>query len=276
MREFELLPGAKERINALVAPMIMRMGAEDYLKLPKELERRHYVELPAAARKDYDAVEEKLMGTLFTRPLVTAAAARSKCAQIANGAVYLDPTPEDERWPSHARPVKVVHTAKVDALVDLYEELQGEPILVMIGFHHDVVAIRKAIGSDIPCINGGVTKTQASDYIARWNKGTLPILLGHAASMSHGLNLQKFSARHVAFFHIPDDLDQYEQAYKRVNRQGNKAEFVMRHLFIARATVDVPKMRNLERKGTTQQDFLKAMKEYDLERQKERGGRKRG
>jgi SNF2 family DNA or RNA helicase len=255
-REFELLPGAKEEINKLVAPLVMRLGAKDYLNLPKELERRHYVELPTA-------------------PMVHAAAARSRCAQIANGAVYLDPTPEDERWPSKLRPTRVVHTAKVEALVDLYEELQGEPILVCIGYHHDVTAIRKALGKDIPCINGGVTSKQRADFTANWNKGLLPMLMIHPASAGHGVNLQKFSAKHVAFFHIPDDLDQYEQAYKRVNRQGNKAEFVMRHLFIARATVDVPKMRNLERKGTTQQDFLKAMKEYDLERQKERSRHKR-
>ena len=262
MREWEILPGSAEKINALVAPMVMRLDAQDYLKLPKTLERTHYVELPPAVRKEYDGIEENMMSTLFTAPLTTSASARSKCAQIANGSVYVDAL-LDERWPGlRQRPSKVVHTAKVDALVDLYEELQGEPMLISIGYHHDVEAIRRALGQDMPCINGSTTRTQASAFIAAWNKGLLPGMMVHPASAGHALNLQKFSARHVAFFDIPDDFDLYDQVFRRVWRQGNKADFVMRHLFVCRDTVDIPKIRNLNRKGTGQKAFLDAMREY--------------
>ena len=266
MREWELLPGADKEINELVAPMMLRLDAKDYLKLPKDPVRDHFVELPPAVRTEYDSIEKNLMSTLFTAPMVNSASARSKCAQIANGSIYLDRQPEDERWPSKARPTKVLHTAKIGALVDLYDELQGEPLLCAIGFHHDVDAIRLALGKDIPCINGQTTRTQSSDFIDRWNKGRLPILLVHPASAGHALNLQKFNARHVAFFYIPDDYDHYDQCFRRVWRQGNKADFVMRHHFIARATVDVAKMRNLKRKGDGQRAFLDAMREYAAER----------
>ncbi len=267
MREWEILPGAAEKINKLVAPMVMRLDAKDYLKLPKELERTHLVELPPAARKEYDAIEGSLMSTLFSQPLINSASARSKCCQIANGAVYLDNEPGEEAWTKN-RPTKAVHTAKVDALVDLVRELQGEPILVGIGFKHDVEAIRAALGAGIPCINGDTTRKQAGDYIEQWNAGLLPVLLGHPASMGHALNLQKFNAQNVGFFDIPDDLDRYEQFYLRVNRQGNKAAYVMKHHFVATATVDVVKMRNLRRKDTGQKAFLSAMKEYSEERRK--------
>lgn len=265
MREWEILPGAADQINALVAPMVLRLDAEEYLKLPRELERVHRVELPAAARKEYDNIEGNLMSTLFTAPMVNSAAARSKCAQIADGAVYVDRGvgDGDVRWPtSKERPVKVLHTAKVDALMDLYEELQGEPLLVGIGYHHDVVAIRKAMKREVPCINGATTRTQASEYIEQWNKGKLDMMLIHPASGGHGLNLQKFNARHVCFFWIPDDFDHYDQLYRRVRRQGNKADFVMRHCIVAAATVDVAKMANLKRKGSGQRDFLNAMRDY--------------
>jgi SNF2 family DNA or RNA helicase len=266
MCEWEILPGAAEQINALVAPMVLRLDAEDYLKLPRELERIHYVELPSVARKEYDSIEESLMSTLFTSPLTTSAAARSKCAQIADGSVYLDAGPQDERWPTKERRVKVVHTEKVNALMDLYEELQGEALLVGIGYHHDVTAICKAMGRMVPCINGNTTRTQAAEYIEQWNKGKLDILLIHPASGGHGLNLQKFNARHVAFYWIPDDFDHFDQLYRRVRRQGNSAEFVMRHCFVTKATVDVAKMRNLKRKGDGQRAFLDAMREYAAER----------
>ena len=268
MREWEILPGAAEEINKLVAPMVLRLDAKDYLKLPRVMERDHFVELPAKVRAEYDSIEKDLLSTLFDAPLTTSAAARSKCAQIANGAMYLDAGPQDERWPTKARPVKVMHTAKIDALVELHDELQGEQLLIFVGFHHDVDAIRRALGKDMPCINGETTRGQASDYIDRWNRGTLTDMMAHPASAGHALNLQKFNPRHVAFFYIPDDYDHYDQGFRRVWRQGNKAEFVMKHHFIARATVDVPKMRNLKRKGDGQRGFLDAMREYAMEKYK--------
>lgn len=267
MREWEILPGADKKIDKLVAPLVMRLDAKDYLKLPKELEQTHRIELPAAARIEYDKIENSLLSTLFSAPLVSSASARSKCCQIANGSVYLDSDP-DERWRSKNRPVKVMHTAKVEALVDLVNELQGEPLLLGIGYRHDVTAIQKALGNDVPVINGTTTRGQAADYIERWNKGLLPLLLGHPSSMGHALNLQKFNAQHVGYFDIPDNYDTYDQFFLRVCRQGNKAAYVMRHHFIVANTVDVPKMRNLRSKGSGQRAFLDAMKKYSEERRK--------
>ena len=269
-KEWEILPGAAEKIDKLVAPLVLRLDAKDYLKLPKELEQTHRVELPPKARLEYDKIESSLMSTLFTAPLVSSASARAKACQIANGSVYTDPTPE-ERW-GKERPFTIVHTAKVDALVELVNELQGEPLLAAIGYRHDVSAIRKALGKGTPCINGETTRAQAADYIERWNKGLIPVLLGHPQSMSHGLNLQHFNAQHVAYFWIPDDLDVYEQFFLRVCRQGNKSAFVMKHHFVCMNTVDVVKMRNLRRKDTGQKAFLAAMKVYS----EERNGKKKG
>lgn len=269
MREWEILPGADKQIDALVAPLVMRLDAKDYLKLPKELERTHRVELPAKARLEYDKIENSLLSTLFSAPLINSASARSKCCQIANGAVYLDSDP-DERWSNHNRPFKEIHTAKVEAVVDLVNELQGEPLLLGIGYHHDVTALRKALGKNTPVINSKTTKKQAGEYIEHWNKGLLPVLMGHPASMAHALNLQKFSSQHVGYFDIPDNYDWYYQFFLRVCRQGNKAAFVMKHHFVVTATVDVPKMRNLRSKATGQNAFLEAMKKYSEERRKKR------
>lgn len=268
MRQWKILPGAAAKIDKLVAPMVMRLDAKDYLKLPKELERTHRVELPPAARIEYDAIEDSLISDIFKGPQVNSASARSKCCQIANGAVYTDADPDEHWGRSKARPFQEVHTAKVEALVDLVGELQGEPLLLGIGYHHDVACIRKALGKDIPVINGTTTRKQAADYIEQWNKGLLPLLLGHPASMGHALNLQKFNAQNVGYFDIPDNYDTYEQFFLRVCRQGNKSTFVIKHHFVAVNTVDVVKMRNLRNKATGQNAFLAAMKKYSEERRK--------
>jgi SNF2 family DNA or RNA helicase len=265
MREWELLPGKDKEINALVAPMVLRLDAKDYLKLPTAPDQFHEVELPAKVQTQYDQIEDSMLSVLFSEPLTHSAAARSKCAQIANGAVYTDAAGEDH---VRQRPYKQLHTAKVDALVDLYEELQGEPLLLSIGYHHDVDCIRAALNKDIPCINGNTTRGQATEFIERWNKGLLPLLMMHPASAGHGLNLQGCSCRNVGFFDIPDDYDLYDQTFCRVWRQGNKAKFVFRHHFITKRTVDVAKMRNLKKKGTGQRAFLDAMKAYAEEKER--------
>ena len=266
MREWEPLPDAPAQIDALVAPLVLRLDAEDYLKMPGKPERIHRVELPPAIRKEYDSMEGDLMSTLFNTPMVNSAAARSKCAQMANGSVYTDRQPQDPRFPSKVRPTKALHTVKADAVAELYEELQGEPLLLGIGYHHDVTAIRKVLGYEVPCINSVTTRAQAAAFIDDWNKGKLPLLMGHPASMGHGLNLQKCGCRHVGFYDIPDDYDLYDQFYRRVWRQGNKSTFVMKHHFVTVNTVDEAKMVNLKRKGNGQNAFLAAMKEYEQKR----------
>lgn len=263
MREWALLPGSDKKINAAIAPLVLRMDAEDYLKLPGTPIQNHYVELPPAAQREYDSIEDKMLSTLFDSPMVTAAAARAKLCQMANGGVYTDSLdPDSPDWRGRERPYKLVHSAKVDALCDLYEELQGEPLMAAIWYHHDVAAIRKALGKNIPCINGQTTRTEEGRIIDAWNAGDIPLLLGQPASMGHGLNMQKCHARHVAYFNIPDDYDLYDQFFRRVRRNGNKSSFVMRHHFIARNTVDEAKMRMLKVKGSGQKSFLDAMRDY--------------
>lgn len=264
-REWALLPGAEKRINAKIAGSVMRLEATDYLDLPSvPPDRIHKVDLPDAVRAEYDRIEDGLLSALFTQPLTHSSSARQKCCQIANGAVYIDKL--DPQHPSAARKVKYIHDEKVEALADIVEELQGEPILVGIGYHHDVTHICQYMNLDIPVINSGTSDRLFNDIMRKWNAGKLPVLLGHPASMGHGLNMQKCDGRHVCFFDIPDDYDNYDQMFRRVWRQGNKARFVFKHHIVARATVDVAKMYNLSRKGKGQAGFLAAMKEYTIEK----------
>jgi SNF2 family DNA or RNA helicase len=257
-----LLDDHDKVINERIAPMVLRLDARDHLKLPQTPSRVHKVTMPASAARVYADTEDKLMSTLFSQPLVNSAAARAKCCQIANGAVYVDDPEDDKR----DRKYKVIHTKKVEALLELYDELQGEPLLVGIGYYHDVTQINKVFGSKIPCLNGGTSTGDFSRIVADWNAGRLPLLLGHPASMGHALNMQACGGRHIAYFCLPDNYNNYDQMFRRVWRQGNKAPFCMRHHFITAGTVDEAKMANLKAKGNGQNAFLQAMKEYALKK----------
>lgn len=95
---------------------------------------------------------------------------------------------------------------------------------------------------------------------AAWNRGELPLLFGHPASIGHGLNLQESHAHHIAWFTLTWDFELYDQFNRRLRRQGNHSEHLHVYHFIARNTVDESVMYALRRKNRTQKVLLDALK----------------
>ncbi|CAM5662443.1 DEAD/DEAH box helicase OS=Lysinibacillus sphaericus OX=1421 GN=LS41612_04545 PE=4 SV=1 [Lysinibacillus sphaericus] len=52
-----------------------------------------------------------------------------------------------------------------------------------------------------------------------WNNRQIDILLAHPASAAYGLNLQQ-GGNHVVWFGLNWSLELYQQANKRLHRQG--------------------------------------------------------
>ena len=255
--------GTEERIYEQLRPYVLRLAAEDYLDLPKMIVNKIEVELPTAARRVYDEMEKELLTTLDSGELLTApsaSAAYIKCRQIASGGLYKATGPEEQPLLKRDSWVKI-HDAKTEALVDLVDELQGSPLLVGYYFTHDLYRIQEALGKDIPYIGGGVSAAKTSEIVRAWNNKEIPVLLGHPASMGHGLNMQG-AGNHVAFYSEDYDLELYEQFIKRVLRQGNKLSHVYVHLIIAKGTIDEAIVASLGRKGRSQGALLDALKDY--------------
>jgi SNF2 family DNA or RNA helicase len=236
-------PGSFERIVERIQPLVLQLSAEDYLQMPELSFHNVEVELPAEAREIYNSVESDFIALLEAGPLVAAnaAAAGTKCRQIANGAVYI----EDKEWAE-------VHDAKLDALEDLLEELNGHTILILYEFRHDFERIKRRFPSIASIKDGRIDETVDS-----FNRGDIPVLLGHPASMGHGLNLQG-SCHHVIWFGITWNLEYYDQAIARVYRQGQEHHVRVYHI-MAKKTRDEKVLGVLTKKDRTQQDLLVAL-----------------
>ena len=249
--EWSLRQGAFEEIIENISQLILQLSAEDYLQMP-ELVNMPYtiVDLPPEARKRYNEVEELFVSAREDGDIVAAnAAVRGiKCRQVANGAVY------DED-----RNVIPVHEAKLDALESLIGEFAGAPALVLYEFQHDLDRILGRLG-DMPHIYSGMPAKKFERLIDDFNAGKLPILLGHPASMGHGLNMQQ-ACHHVVWFGIPWNLEHYDQAIARVYRQGQQSRSVFVYHIIARDTMDEKVVRVLNGKDRTQQALLSALGE---------------
>lgn len=269
---YVIKPGADKLIEKAVKPYVLRLEAEDYIDMPALVEPVIEIELPPKAREMYDAMEDDLFyllenGKSLEAP--TAAAARTKCAQIAGGAVYKNKDGMEVRG---RYDFIEVHDLKLEALGEFLAERNGQPTLVFYYFQHELIRIRKYLAKhhgmkNIPCLSE-VTPSKGKALEDAWNRNEIDVLLGQPASVGHGLNMQEGQANHCVFYSLPDDFDTYDQAIRRLRRSGNKNSHVFAHRIVARKTVDIAKGALLKRKGAGQKDFLDAMKSYRKPRSK--------
>lgn len=265
---YNLKEGADQEIYKRLAPLALRMAAEDYLDMPALTFNTIKVELDPKTRTIYDQLEDDLI-TLVGNKLVSAATkgvALGKCRQLASGAVYLDQEIEPLlKLPKSQREWMELHDEKIVALQLLIDELQGSPLLVAYEFNHDLERLLKILGKDTPYIGKGIAPKRTREISALWNAGKLPLLLGHPQSMGLGMNLQQ-AGHHVCWFTPTWNYELYDQLNRRVYRQGNKARRVFIHHLVAKGTVDELVMLSLKNKDSTQQTLFKALQDLRKKR----------
>jgi SNF2 family DNA or RNA helicase len=248
-------PDAFNRVVEKIKPLILQLSAEDHLKMPERINVNIKVDLDAGARAIYKKVEDGFYAEIENRTVVAAnaAVAGGKCRQIANGAVYSTMDLEMSSKKSYVE----IHDAKLDALEDLLEELGGKPVLVLYEFDHDRQRLLSRF-PDAQVLGSGTSPKHLDEIISGFNAGTIPLLLGHPASMGHGLNLQE-SCHHVIWFGITWNLEFYDQAIARVYRQGQQATSVFIYHLVASNTLDEKVLKVLTTKDRTQQTLLSAL-----------------
>lgn len=256
---WEINPGAEEKIYEQISPLVLRMG-EELIDMPSLVQRNIRVDLPPELVKTYKKLEKSLIAMLESGQIVAsnAAVASGKCRQISNGAVYLTPEIESVLDTKGSREWVDLHNAKLDALEELVNELQGRPLLVAYEFKHDLEKILKRFGKNTPYIGSGVNMVRTKQIEEDWNAGKIPLLLGHPASMGHGMNLQE-KGNHICWFSPTWDYELYDQFNRRVRRQGNKASRVYVYRIITRNTVDERVVKALRSKKKGQDALFEAL-----------------
>lgn len=237
--------GAKEAILEKISDICISMKAADYLQLPKCITDEVPVVLTDKGKKAYDDLERKMILELpdDTIDVTSAAALSNKLQQLANGAIYNDDHDYHE-----------IHNCKVEAFLELLEQLNGQAALVFYNFQHDRDRLQKALRK---------TKLryrvyQNADDEADWNAGKIDVLLTHPASTAYGLNLQD-GGHHVIWFGLNWSLELYQQANKRLHRQGQQYPVIIHHLSCV-GTRDEDIAAALEKKDESQEWLLRSLK----------------
>ena len=248
-------PGADNAIRQLIGDICVSMKAEDYINLPDCLYNDVPVVLDSRAKAAYERLEKDtlLQVAESTIDAGSAAVLTGKLLQLCNGAVYDD-----------AGQMVEVHQCKLEAFLEVIESLQGQPVLVFYNFRHDLErleAVLAGTGLRVRRLTGAADE-------ADWNGRKIDVLLAHPASCAYGLNLQA-GGNHVIWFGLNWSMELYQQANKRLHRQGQTEKVIIHHL-VVQGGVDEDVVAALHDKGDTQDRLMAALK---ARIEKAKGGR---
>lgn len=237
--------GSMEYIQQAIGDICVSMKAEDYLNLPDRMFDDVPVVLDDKARKAYRQLERDLLLELDEGQITAASAGvlTGKLLQLCNGAVY----------DSEKRPL-AIHNCKVEAFLEVLEQLNGQHCLVFYNFQHD----RDRLLAALEPLGLRVRVYQSAADEDAWNAGEVDVLLAHPASCAYGLNLQN-GGHHIVWFGLTWSLEQYEQANKRLHRQGQRHPVIVHHL-VVQGGMDEDVIESLRAKGDTQEALMDALK----------------
>ncbi|HEM5236378.1 TPA: DEAD/DEAH box helicase [Streptococcus suis] len=238
---------AECQIQDKISDITISMKALDYLEMPELISTKKLVRMTDKEKEKYSQFKKEYVLSELDGLEVTAANAASltnKLVQLSNGAVYSDDYT-----------VVSLHEQKLDALEDILESANGEPVLVAYWFKHDLARIMSRL--EKLKVKSRVLKTE--EDIREWNKGNVPVGLLHPAGAGHGLNLQK-GGHHLVWFGLTWSLELYQQTNARLWRQGQEAETVVIQHIVTEGTIDEEILKALENKDAQQERLIEAVK----------------
>ena len=242
---YDLKEQSKELIYEKIGDICISMKTEDYLELPPYVFNDVIVEFPESVRKDYEKFErDQVMQFIESGQEITAdnaAALSSKLRQFANGGMY------DEN-----REYREIHDLKLDAIEELVEAANGNPVLIAYVFIPDRERTLKRLKKYNP------VHLQKDQDIENWKAGKTQVLVMHPASGGHGLNLQ--SGGHIIVWYGCDwSLELYQQLNARLRRPGQEHPVIVNRVLV-KDTEDQSVINSLELKDGVQEGVMQALK----------------
>ena len=238
--DYKLRPGAEDAIYKAVDDITISMKSKDYLKLPPVTFVTDLVQMNQKEKAKYKKLKKEMILELKddTVDAKNAAVLASKLIQLSNGCIIGD----------HS--INRIHDKKLDKLEDLIESSNGNPVLVVYWFRHDLERIKERFPSAVHLLD--------AKQIRNFNNGCISIGLMHPSSLGLGVNLQK-SCNQLIWFGPIWSLDLYQQTNARIYRQGQTHTVIIHHI-ITKGTIDERIMKVLRSKEKTQDDFIQAVK----------------
>ena len=234
---------AHTRLLDKLKPICIRASDADLPPLAHTIWTQR-ITLPPSAREVYDQAI-KASTLLDVERIKTHETQMLKAVQICQGSVY------------SKQGVKVIHTAKIQALKEMIADNEGENILLIYQFKFDLALFQK----HFPHVR--TLEKKAKEAIEDWNAGKIKLLALNSASGGFGLNLQH-GGRLMIWYGLTWRLDHWQQTCARLVRQGQSKPVRICKL-IARETLEEVMDKVLGVKGARQSDMMDALEQQKTE-----------
>ena len=214
--------GAEQVIQKQISDICISMKASDYLDLPELVYEDIPVVLDDKAQRAYRKMEREMVLEVDEDTITATTAATL--------------------------------SSKLEAFMEAVEALNGQHAIVCYSFVHDKERLLQALSKSklrVRVYKGAQDKDD-------WNAGKIDLLLIHPASCGYGLNLQE-GGHHIIWFGLTWNLEEYQQANKRLHRQGQDHPVIVHHL-IVKGGRDEDVIRSLASKDKVQESLLESLK----------------
>jgi SNF2 family DNA or RNA helicase len=244
---------SQERIHKRIEPFAFSISDDNApIKQPVVRILEHSVQIPAKVMQQQKELRKQMRTELakgVDLRVMSASAVANKLLQLESGGVFL------ERQPGELRPKWVeVHGAKLDALDEILEEQQGDPVLLFYHYTHEVERLLRRYPQARTLPGSGGRPLQSLD---EWNRREVELLVVHPQSAGFGLNLQDGGST-LVWYTLPWSVELWQQATARLARQGQREPIVTSHVLLA-GVADRMVLSALRNKGQVQSNLLEAL-----------------
>ena len=245
----------KECIEQRISDITLKMDSNEYLDLPDCKVTNIMIDLPPKARKAYTELEEELFTALDNGTeieLFNKQSLSNKVLQLCNGAMYKE---------SGSTEYAHVHDAKLDALEEVLEEAGGAPVLCSYTFTSDAERIMKRFKKYKPVNMTAEKSANTENIINKWNDGQIKLMIGHPASMGHGIDGLQESGCIIVWYGLNWSYELYEQFNGRINRNGQTRPVSLIRI-LCKDSIDLAVADAIEGKHYDQEGLKDSVQKY--------------
>ncbi len=232
----------QDKLRDILNPFSLYMKTEDVLDLPPVVEIDREVEWTPDLRKVYREMKTDMLAKWNGRTMVAdnALTQALRLHQFTGG--YFT----DERGDG-----QFIATPKIDATLDILDEIGGAPTVVFTVFDTDVQALKPALeaaGHKVKLLIGGTYEHEEFQH------GDGDVILVNLATGNAGIELTR--ARYAIYYSIGSSRTNYTQSRWRIRRPDSDLDYPITYyrLFLPRS-VDVDMLKAMTKKGR-ESDYL--------------------
>jgi hypothetical protein len=176
------------------------------------------------------------------------ATASGKMAQVLQGFLYRD-----------GETVQTYGTAKLDALKDLLAGIDGENVMIVYNYRHDLELLKKALPG-ARWVDREQTDEEFVQLIDDCRAGKVQYLLAHPANLSHGVDGLQHGFARMIWYQFSWSPEQVAQITARIARSGQEKP-VFSHRIVADHWLEYRRIARVESKMAEEAEFISTLKQ---------------